>query len=421
MNEARHNVVVGQKALMQAVPIIPKRLGYAVENVLAGEYTATYGLLWYIMSGLGGELPGPPDRRFQQPQFHTRYRLPYTPTEVNALESSIVHWLYSINVIPLPPGPDLFGNIIPFLSNGVLLCRIVEAIEQAPMRGVYWQPRNETMASCAPKALAFPINISLAALTATYARVRAANVTKAINRLNEHGDISKRHLQKREAILRGDRHYLLGLLEDIQRWANGVPPRPNDPKPHEQPYLPPNSYQKQYGIRGGQGKGNAHMVAGAFRNQFESTETEYELEDSFAEEDRVDRIGAWLNNLRPKSWQSHQSQYGSLVDAICSAASGSALLLDLLATLEEREPNGVQRDPKSFASRLRNIDKALNAFRLQPRLAVRHLYKPRDIAKGKREAILGLLDDIRTCPVYRRRYRTIQFYRRIAIERCLCL
>ena len=449
--DARHNVIAGQKALVQEIPVIPTDVAFAFDGVLRGDSAAIYGLLWFVMSSVGGDCDdiddfNANDNNFYQhhllerdsevaaqPQWHTRYKLPYSEEDVRELERVIVHFLHYHEVVPLPSGPDMFKTVIEHAKSGLLLCEIVEAIEQKPVRGIYSEPRNRIMAS--------------------------SNVQKAQARLLQHGNMSKRFLNEVEPVINGDRHFVLGLLEDVHRWAHNMPLKPghhpmqtNQPNDashqrFDKPYLPAvdddsktrrrridsirkrrrsnlgddhtmNEQQHKSSLsRAALATSEMRWKAKASQSSSEKP-TEHELQDVSSFEDATERISQWLRSLGLRSWQLYSESELPTESALAHACSNGTLLFDLLQTLEGVHISA-HTSPKTSAQRLWNAEKALQAFRMQPRLAVRHLYSARSIARGHVCTIVELLDDVRTCPLYRRRWRTIRFYNNLSIERKL--
>ncbi len=72
------------------------------------------------------------------------------------------------------------------------------------------------------------------------------------------------------------------------------------------------------------------------------------------------------------------------------------LLCQLVAALERRKIEGIDEHPKSSASALHNIAKALDVLKGKKAVPMSYLYAEEDIHKGKRETIVGLLSAIRT-------------------------
>ncbi len=71
------------------------------------------------------------------------------------------------------------------------------------------------------------------------------------------------------------------------------------------------------------------------------------------------------------------------------------LLCRLVGTLERRKVEGIDEHPRSSASALHNIRKALDVLKGKKAVPMRYLYAEEEVFRGNREVVLGLLDAIR--------------------------
>lgn len=154
------------------------------------------------------------------------------------------------------------------------------------------------------------------------------------------------------------------------------------------------------------------------------TTLERVLQDAVSQDNAVELIDAWLCTMDLRSWvpAEERERTGGMrsisAASLATAVSSGELLFELLQVLQGVEVNH-HPHPRLFAHKLWNANKALQEFRMQPRMPVRHLYSARAIARGEVETCIGLLDDVRTCQTYRRRWCSIRFYNTIVLERWL--
>jgi len=109
-----------------------------------------------------------------------------------------------------PPAPSALSAPAP-CPAGVLLCDLVAAIEGAPVPGVCRPPRSRAAAR--------------------------GNVARAPARLARPTDMGRRFLLLEDDILAGDRHVLLGLLEEARPGM-----RPGSTWFHLSPHLAPSRF-----------------------------------------------------------------------------------------------------------------------------------------------------------------------------------
>ena len=109
-----------------------------------------------------------------------------------------------------------FVALCPALATGVALCDLVTAIEGVPVVGVFRNPKSVATAE--------------------------ANARRACERLARHKNMSRRFLGRRAAadVAAGVVGVLLGLLEDVRVFHDGLPPRVDGSKKWDPrvPYCP---------------------------------------------------------------------------------------------------------------------------------------------------------------------------------------
>ena len=147
--------------------------------------------------------------------------LPYADEDVRRLETSVVRWLHGMGLLPEHAVGATFAALCPEMAKGVLLCDLVVAIEGVPVVGVFRPPKRTATAE--------------------------ANVRRACERLARHRGMSRRFLFNHADIAAGTPGVVLGLLEDIRVFYDGLPPRTQGSKHWDlaKPYCPDEPEKKE--------------------------------------------------------------------------------------------------------------------------------------------------------------------------------
>ena len=114
--------------------------------------------------------------------------------------------------------PASFAEITEVISNGTLLCKVVEALKAGTLVGWFKRPRT--------------------------AAVAKANIEKGLEALRAMKGMSHRHLWKSAEVHKADRETIVGLLEDCHRCFDGLKPRSVfegtiEPEPYLGKHAPP--------------------------------------------------------------------------------------------------------------------------------------------------------------------------------------
>ena len=140
----------------------------------------------------------------------------YSPDAVRRLEASTVAWLARTGLLgdEATVAKKSFVALCPALAMGVALCDLVTAIEGVPVVGVFRNPKSVATAE--------------------------ANARRACERLARHKNMSRRFLFRADDIAAGVVGVLLGLLEDVRVFHDGLPPRVDGSKKWDprEPYCP---------------------------------------------------------------------------------------------------------------------------------------------------------------------------------------
>ncbi len=125
--------------------------------------------------------------------------LPYNMNELHELELSLVSWLRTLGLIRVPPGtaaPTTLLEFEPQIRNGTLLCELARTLQGRPPAGTIRSPRTSASA--------------------------VSNIRKALESFRRLPRISHRYLWSEREIYKGDRGIILGLLEDLHKYQDGV-------------------------------------------------------------------------------------------------------------------------------------------------------------------------------------------------------
>ena len=165
---------------------IPHSLITSPENLIQTP-EIIYGLLYYLMCAYSTAVP-----LDYQPCL-----LLYGAIGIRNLENIIVLWIESLQI--LQPPPCIFGELISELKKGTLLCVITTKVTGMKISSIIPEPKTEQTA----------IN----------------NIRKSLEILRKLPKMSQKFTYSEKEIYRGNCNVLLGLLEDILRWVDGLPPR----------------------------------------------------------------------------------------------------------------------------------------------------------------------------------------------------
>ncbi|EFJ46337.1 hypothetical protein VOLCADRAFT_93166 [Volvox carteri f. nagariensis] len=147
-----------------------------------------------------------------RPLWPTITSLPYSPSEVATLESSLLQWLMEAGAISRREAAQGFPALLPMFEDGTFICWLVSNLSGRPIVGAHRRPLTEA--------------------------ARRTNWFKAIEALRKLPGMSRRFLVYEEALMHCERPLLTGLLEDLHRLAGGMPPAPSKILPDAKPYLP---------------------------------------------------------------------------------------------------------------------------------------------------------------------------------------
>lgn len=238
------------------------------------------------------------------PIEYSDHSLPYGALDIRRLENSITQWITDLNI--LQPPPNSFLELIPEFKTGVLLCVVLSRAFAIKIPSISRDPRTE--------------------------QAGMGNIRKALDILRKVPMMSQKFVWSGKEIFKGNSGVILGILEDIHRCADGLPARKGTDEYHRDgPYL---------------GRCMRKEIEESFNATFGSKNIE------------ADCYSKWLNQngiVLPK-------EIKFMEERIPEFASGT-LLCSILAQLEKKNFNGVEKDPKKKTQALANIGKAIGVLK----------------------------------------------------------
>ena len=334
--------------------------------------------------------------------------LPYTLSELKALEASLLTWLSSLFLISPSAKPTSIIDVEESIKNGSVLCELA---------GILYKGRKVFNACKTPRS-------SVSALT---------NVRKALEGFRKLPGMSQRFLWSERELYKGDRGAILGLLEDLHRYYDGV--KTDSSKPYygvqdpmlnssnEKAILGQSQKQSYLEISPINTRNNAGNVstfqeeldsfiapvphpypssktssnALTHRDWTNSAQSNYKLNTSTAsgappaEESKKLPNKALPGNL--VAWLSSILKLGQTITV--DSFKDGVLLCKLVEALEHHKIEGVDYASRAPASALHNIRKALNAVKGKNTIPMYYVYSDQEIYNGNSEIIIGLLKSIK--------------------------
>lgn len=215
MHQAQHNIQRALRLFEQKKPgMIPQYYTDSVEcirGVLCGHKDVTWGLLSTIREIY------PQTEPRNQPYLHlTNTGLPYSVAQLRKLEISLLNWLKALGLIG-DKTMNSAGKVVTILElereirNGTLLCDLAQIISGKHLPGVFRSPKTDATA-LANLSKALECFRALPRLTHKYFS------HSSINPYN----VNRRYLWSEKELFNGDRGTILGLLEVLHRYYDGV-------------------------------------------------------------------------------------------------------------------------------------------------------------------------------------------------------
>ena len=199
IDECRYNIYTVFRALSKNAISIPSFLKGKEEAILKGNRSVVLSLLFCFK-----ELQTKKEALFEATSSkvdeHKTYIPPCSEKDIKLLEESLLCWMMDLKLINVHRVTIRnFGDLIESLKDGVLLGSLVSTISKENHNAIHKKPTSEL--HC------------------------ISNIRKALEGFRKRKDMGQRYLWKEKEIYDGNRYVILGLLQDIHQFADGIKPR----------------------------------------------------------------------------------------------------------------------------------------------------------------------------------------------------
>jgi hypothetical protein len=193
LKDAKQNIERAMRILRQKN--IPPVYLHSEDKILKGQLDFIWGLIYHIMRVY------PQAKQNFSMHYSNNSSSLYSADYMKRLEQSVLFWLRSLGMFVDRAVPSTLSDIEFDITNGTLLCELVGFVVGERIIGVHKNPKVSTS--------------------------KLANINKALEPLRRRKGVSQRFLWKDEEVLNGDKCVILGLLEDIHKFYDGVNPKSN--------------------------------------------------------------------------------------------------------------------------------------------------------------------------------------------------
>lgn len=263
-----------------------------------------HGVLYYLMAAYP----------YAGPAEYQPCVLQYGAVNIRNLEKTIVNWIDELQI--LQPSPCAFAELISELKKGTLLCVVTSKVTGIRISNVIPDPKTEQTA----------LN----------------NIRKSLEVLRKLPKMSQKFTYNEKEIYKGNFNILLGLLEDILRWTDGVPARKSGDPYKDGPYLR-ESLKKP-----------AKISEETFNTTFGSMHSPKLGERSEILIEGPDQYIQWLYSIGAQFPRSI-----NFSDEHIPEFTTGVLICNITEALEKIRIPGIDKEPRTRASALQNINKAL--------------------------------------------------------------
>ena len=204
--------------------------------------------------------------------------------------------------------------------------------------------------------------------------------------------MSQKFLWKTEDILQGNDSIIIGLLEDLYRFSDGLPARRRGPNYHfDGPYL--GKKHKKQNISISPLRNLSSRLNKSFESPRNSSSTR-RLRGDIIPNKQSHPAEDYFNNSIEFEWINNLGigfpQIDINTEEIEEFKSG-VLLCQIVEKLERKSLSGIEPKPRTNAVALHNIGKALKVLKSKPTFPSNLMFIEEEIVKGKGEAIRSLL------------------------------
>lgn len=273
----------------------------------------TWSVLWELMNNI---------QAYEEPDVSIFQK---------TLEESLILWIDSLKL--LPPRVTTILELVPNFRNGVLLCQIVSSVFPDKKLEIILTPQTDHSA--------------------------LLNIRRSLSLLRNEAKMSQKYTWKEKEISQGNLKIITGLLEDLHKYADGVPKKNDESKP----YL-----------------GSVYLSSTLKSVQSIEIPQPKKLQKAIELEEWLEGISIKTNGLSE--------------DTLNEFKSGEKFL-EIIKTLERTEIEGIHASPKTTAAALANIRKALELLYKKPAFDSKFMYLEDQILNGSGKVIRSLLAEIK--------------------------
>eukprot|EP01028_Stygiella_incarcerata_P008827 TRINITY_DN396_c0_g1_i3.p1 TRINITY_DN396_c0_g1~~TRINITY_DN396_c0_g1_i3.p1 ORF type:complete len:1114 (+),score=328.12 TRINITY_DN396_c0_g1_i3:2593-5934(+) len=430
---------------------IPTSFLWSSDRIVRGDPTLLWGLLWHIMKAYPESTHAMQTDLAQRLGVSTLSQTQAQKHEsvMGQLEASVLLWLHAIGVVPTSGVPLCLDDILPHIQSGVLLCDTVSVIEGKKIVGVFRNPKIDSTAlrniSKALEIMRRRRDMSQRYLWSEQ-QIRKGDKVVILGLLEdlhrcydgqpprssfedvaneeepyfgefENADQILSH--KMAAVMQRD---VLGLSrgasseitmakadETFPTELNAGFPTPStlstfqqrkpfSPEPflppgdRAHPFVPPPSQLPRSEMDAMQSShhGGKSMTRTGMHGGGGGADSSSRGPDASGQPSAGYLLGKWLETIGVVL----PSPY-SLEGAIVPEFQNGVLLCQVVSTLEREDLRGVTKKPRSNASCLYNIRKALTRLRDKGNMPMEYLWSEEGIRRGEGRVIRGLLEQMR--------------------------
>lgn len=380
--EARENIEIAFGVLREYDRGVPISLLSNPNRIIKGETEAVWGLLCHIMLAYPNLVSSTPKFVFKE--------LPYSTEEIKELQDSLLAFILSKGVLDRSRIPSNFQELLPDIVSGVLLSDLVSRVIDKPIHGIFRSPTTQALA--------------------------LSNIKKSIVPLRSLRKMGQKFVFSEEEILKGNLPIILGLLEDLHRFSDGIPPRQRGDQYHKDgPYfgrpltniLRVNKSQQKLNLsisseffeknNSPNSKGLIHSQSSAMVD-YKSIETgqNFEVNEKLSGFQWLQFIGVELPvDLDLRNENIHEFKTGELFG-------------NILGKLERSKLLGMHPKVNNQAACLHNLGKVFGLLRSKPGFPSYLCFCEEEVYKGDGEIIRAVLHEV--YKIYRRTINSLKSF-----------
>ena len=365
ISEACENIETAFKVLKECDKDIPLWFITNPMKIVRGENEPIWGLLCHIMLAF-------PQLLHRIPKYNLK-ELPYNPEEIKDLQQSLLEFILSQGCIERRKVSLSFQELLPDIVSGVLLSDLVSKVIQKPIFGIFRSQISESLAM--------------------------SNIKKSLEPLRTLRKMGQQYVFAEPEIIKGNLGVILGLLEDLHRYADKIPPRqrgenyhkdgPYLGKPIQKKYLP---HRLSFSVFSEYENSGPITAFSKTLTQSQSTGLKkFNSAPSSPIQDYSEKLGefSWLKHLNINLPQRLDMRNEEIPEF-----SSGVLLSEILSKLERKKISGICEKPNSQAASLHNLEKALEVLVTKSSFPSYLCYCEEDIFRGDGDVIRAILREV---------------------------